>query len=299
MNDPIDTMLENTRPHLSTTERAELFERIEAAVTLSVPSPYSYFLFSKTVAAIVVLVSVAGISGTVLAAEAAKPGDLLFPIERAREEVTLVFASDEEKAVLKEQFAAERFTELQDILEEERKDGDTDTFQDGGPRVEAAVAVLIDYVSSIEDESKRAAILRDLDQELGRGQQRDDDFEDEKRVDDSSVEIKSNRIEIKNDTSEIRIEDDGEVRIKYEDDDYKFESRENESEDDDAAYVSIKKFEVRVKEDKAEIRIEYGNNKLEYDARLTSEEAILEDVSDKTGISVAELSSALDIEFDD
>jgi hypothetical protein len=57
--------------------------------------------------------------GTVAASESAKPGDLLFPVERAVERTQLAFASSERATELRAAFAAERFAELQAILEEE------------------------------------------------------------------------------------------------------------------------------------------------------------------------------------
>jgi Domain of unknown function (DUF5667) len=306
MKDTLDTMLEQQRPHLTPEEQTLMLREIEARIYTPTPlikSPYSQFIFSRSVMAICALVCVIAASGTVLAAEESRPGDLLFPIERAREEVRLALANDEEKEGLKAQFTTERFNELRDIIEEENmgSDGSRGTIDEEGElRVGVAVLILLEYIHSLEDEHEKNYILNNLNQELtlikvqGRG-----DSNDQLRLEEAEIEIKDDRIEIKNDNSEIRIKDDGEIRIKHEDDDYKFESREDESDSENSENISINKFEVRVKDGVSEIRIEYGNNKLEYDTRLTTKDAIIRDVSNKTGISFTELSSALDIEFDD
>src|SRR3990167_9150690 len=60
-----------------------------------------------------------GAGGTVVAADSARPGDLLFPVDRAVEEVRAVFTVGEGKAELKIKFAEERLDEMDSILEDE------------------------------------------------------------------------------------------------------------------------------------------------------------------------------------
>jgi outer membrane biosynthesis protein TonB len=57
-------------------------------------------------------------TGTALAADNAKPGDMLFPVDRAIENVQLSLASENNKDALKVKFALERVTEVKDILKE-------------------------------------------------------------------------------------------------------------------------------------------------------------------------------------
>jgi len=57
-------------------------------------------------------------AGTAFAADNAKPGDVLFPIDRALENIQLSFASDADKDALQVKFALERVTEVKDILAE-------------------------------------------------------------------------------------------------------------------------------------------------------------------------------------
>jgi hypothetical protein len=65
--------------------------------------------------------------GTVAASDDAKPGDLLFPIDRATERVQIAFAGQEKKVKLKTKFARERMSEVAELLaESESVEVDTD-----------------------------------------------------------------------------------------------------------------------------------------------------------------------------
>lgn len=61
-------------------------------------------------------------SMTVVYADTAKPGDALFPIDRATEKVALFFAQGEEKANLKVRHAEERFAEMTELFTEVQTD---------------------------------------------------------------------------------------------------------------------------------------------------------------------------------
>ena len=120
----LDQRLQDARPTLSQAEQAELWQRIASQVNTPapVPSPYTFisFIHSRTMTSLIVaLVVILGAGSTVAVSEAAKPGDLLFPIERATERARLAFASDERAAELRTTFATERLAELEAILAEE------------------------------------------------------------------------------------------------------------------------------------------------------------------------------------
>lgn len=74
---------------------------------------------------IVVLVVGATLTGgaaTVVAADQAKPGDLLYPVDTAVENVRLALASTEEQITLRQQFAEERLKEVKALVEEKGVD---------------------------------------------------------------------------------------------------------------------------------------------------------------------------------
>ena len=117
----LDEMLETTRPVLAKDERELLWQKIaDRTITAPVPSPYTSFMQSKIfITLAVVLIVAVGTAGTVAASESAKPGDLLFPIERAAERARLALASNERAVELQSEFAAELLAELQLIIAEE------------------------------------------------------------------------------------------------------------------------------------------------------------------------------------
>ncbi len=118
----IDTILEANTPHLTANERERVWRNVAAriATPAPIPSPYWNFVTTKSmVPAMIALVLIMGVSGTVAASESAKPGDALFPLERATERARLALASKDREGELRTRFANERLAELQAILDEE------------------------------------------------------------------------------------------------------------------------------------------------------------------------------------
>ncbi len=405
MNDNLDILLEKNRPTLSQEERASMLCAIEEMIAVPVPSPYASFFSSKIMTALLIaLMFTVGASGTVLASDNARPGDLLFPIERAREQTQLLLADDAREAELRTQFTAERLVELREIINEERISSSDDTStstsvdSEGEVRIGSAVQVLLDYLESVEDVDDRGKFLNELIVEIDAIKVAGRPGDDSSSFDDSRLRVEDDRIEVREDGYRIRIESDGEIRIKEDDDsrdddnssddtsddsrssnsssssfqaeadvffdttiveveindkktifetsadtrdevideivsrygiarmtvsavlDFEIEDRASRvddgdekeaednsgdnSDDDDRSDDSdnrtgIKKFEVRVKDGETEVRIEYGNDKkLEYETGITSQSAIVADVSARTGLSTTELLAALDLEID-
>ncbi len=121
----IITKLEAIAPNLSPEARASLWQAIEPRIAASraIPSPYIFSLFithTKTMTALVLaLIFIIGSGGTALASDAARPGDLLFPLERKIENVQLRLASDDTRAALLQKLTEERLAELREIVDEE------------------------------------------------------------------------------------------------------------------------------------------------------------------------------------
>ena len=125
----LETQLDQKAASLTTAQKNELWERIKAETVSStpIPSPYLFnFNFKKPMAPIIAVIALMlGVGGTAAASESARPGDLLFPIDQAIEDVRLALAtSDEAEARLKIVFAEERLAELRSLLEEENSSND-------------------------------------------------------------------------------------------------------------------------------------------------------------------------------
>jgi hypothetical protein len=129
----LENILAETTPQLTEVESARLFASvtlIQPVVRIASPYQFTFFAFKPMSYVALILVLLLGAGGTVAAAGSAKPGDLLFPIDRATEEVRLALASDGQKSALQNQFITERFTELQTILNEEKVATSTATSTD-------------------------------------------------------------------------------------------------------------------------------------------------------------------------
>lgn len=121
-NNKTENMLNAQKASLTRAQKNVLWNRIEADIseTEPVPSPFLFsFLTKKPMAPIALLVLLLGGGGTVAAAESARPGDLLFPVDHAVENLRLALASEDKAERLRSEFAEERLLELREIIDEE------------------------------------------------------------------------------------------------------------------------------------------------------------------------------------
>jgi len=70
---------------------------------------------------LIAILLVAGTAGTALAADRAKPGDILFPIDTALEKVELALTKPEKKAEVRLSIAEERVQEITDLVNDFKK----------------------------------------------------------------------------------------------------------------------------------------------------------------------------------
>ena len=71
---------------------------------------------------VIIVALLLGAGGTVAVSDGARPGDFLFPVDRAVEDARLAFTPNEKKAELKIEFADERLEEFNSIVDEELND---------------------------------------------------------------------------------------------------------------------------------------------------------------------------------
>ena len=120
--------IESLQPRLSPEARTSMWKNIESSLQNAAPSvvasPYTLNFFMRNrktslVFTTVLLFAVAG-GGTAFASNAAKPGDLLFPLDRTLETIQLkLAANDVAKVELTKKFTNERLQELRDIVDSE------------------------------------------------------------------------------------------------------------------------------------------------------------------------------------
>jgi len=84
-----------------------------------IPVYYGLQLHTSLIKKLVAATLIFGMTtGTAFAADSARPGDILFPLDRAMEKTHLSFVSQEKKDILKVEFASERIGETKAIVEE-------------------------------------------------------------------------------------------------------------------------------------------------------------------------------------
>ena len=125
----IEERLKRVSPiKLSHEERERLWSSIHmriAHMPMLIESPYSIRLlitnYSYTmVSAFIALLLIIGGGTTVVASDNARPGDALFAVDRAVENVRIALASDAKEGELRVRFANERVDEFENIIEEGR-----------------------------------------------------------------------------------------------------------------------------------------------------------------------------------
>lgn len=114
--------------HLSEEERGRLWRSVTVAharIPRVTPSPYSGWVISRfthshsMITAAIALMLALSAGATVIAADDSRPGDVLFPIDRAAENVRVALARNDKKDELRIRFANERAMEVESIIDEE------------------------------------------------------------------------------------------------------------------------------------------------------------------------------------
>lgn len=112
-------------------EKNTLFARITTETAhASVGAPRTFFtsIFYNHMGIIAgILALVVGLTGTAFASNDAKPGDALYSVDKALEEVRYTFAGEQGKEKLKVRFAEERVEEFQEVLAEDATELDEST----------------------------------------------------------------------------------------------------------------------------------------------------------------------------
>lgn len=183
----------------------------------------------------IVLALLVGAGGTVAASDSARPGDLLFPIDRAVEDVRATFASTENKVELKIKFSEERLDEMESILDDE-----SSTTTPNGVSEEAkqnlshALDILTMHLADIHGlASTTPGIAQALSVIEARLQQGANSLPQELKI---KIRDDRGRIELKTEEGKIKVKiKNGEVEVEVEsedEDEEKDESKDDEDRED-------------------------------------------------------------------
>lgn len=117
---PEDALRAHAPEHLSGAERRALWSSVSGRIA-GIPSPYapSFFTSHAMIPLALIIAVLLSAGGTVAAADAARPGDLLFPVDRAVEDLRLRLSSEGDKDDLRIKFANERLDEFSSIVSDE------------------------------------------------------------------------------------------------------------------------------------------------------------------------------------
>ncbi len=127
MNDHhhIEDIMNKNRPIQSPEARSALLARVlnrvhEPATARVIVSPYRHYMsrYMLHLSIVAAVLLVAGTGGTVVLANAAKPGDYLFSLDRATEELRLFLATEGKRTELEVNYLDERLRELETIVQE-------------------------------------------------------------------------------------------------------------------------------------------------------------------------------------
>ncbi len=125
MKNNIEHNLNTTRPSLSHEEQQLLWSTIEPHLTpRSIPSPYMHLVKDhvRLSAALFILTIVLIGGGASVQADEARPGDILFPLDRALERVALSLTpSAEKRSAVGNRQSEERITELREMIQDSQK----------------------------------------------------------------------------------------------------------------------------------------------------------------------------------
>jgi|JI10StandDraft_1071094.scaffolds.fasta_scaffold13733_10 hypothetical protein len=230
MKDTFDEKMTASKPAQSTPVREAMFARVMEQVPGNVPvstkivSPYTAWLQkpSKTfVVGVLGVFLIVGMSSTVVAAEASKPGDFLFSIDQKTEAMRLFLANEERRAALRSAFLDERQQELAAIIAEEieKTKKEIEDMTNGVPvtkqgeeRITRAVDAFLlqaEQLPKSDTEGRRRAVITLIDEIRVRG----------RAGDDMRLRIDEDRFEIRTDNMRVRSRDDGEVEVRIDRDD--------------------------------------------------------------------------------
>jgi|GEM_PF-6020372 len=152
MDNNIGNNLKKLKPKpLSTNESMRLWQGIVQGKQNHL-SVWSLLLNNKSMAGIIaaIILVLTGSVATVHAANNSKPGDFLFPLDKAIEKIQISVSPDKQKDELKLKFAEERSREMASIIEEVKDN------QEQKPerkiKMEAALEEVLDFVSNVKDD---------------------------------------------------------------------------------------------------------------------------------------------------
>lgn len=263
-----------------------------------------------------------GVGGTVAVADNARPGEALFGVDQAVENLRLKLANDEKGNKLRVKFVKERVVEIEEILAEksETEDGvkveneeatdieeDVDAFEeDQQEEIKIAVEGALNLLAGFEGTNPEVvAIVEQLNSYIA------------KLPTGASIEVEGNklRIEFENETTgekvkvkydvkndrlktEVRSEDE-KIKIEIKNGGLEIKSK-TENDNDEESISGLKEAEAKIFPDRTIVEVEVGDEKTTFITSATTREAIVAAiVAQVPGLTIAGVEAVLEIETED
>jgi len=313
-----ETVLNKARPTLSDSVQEKMWQGIVSKLPMAqpIPSPYQVSLFSKytlaPIALFLVVVVGIGSAGTYAAAESSRPGDFLFPVQRAIEDLRITLATDTQAEELRTAFARKRLLEIQSLIDAEllRLGDDATTTEvvvsgNTGTRIDTGIDALLLLTDGLRTVENRDTIFAELKRTVDDITVRNNDDEYRLRIKDDGrrVEVRTddddNRFEIRESDDRIRVrEKDGQLRIDVKKDDDK---------DDDEQRIRssgttriIEEAEADVFSNITRVKVElYSGRDVEFETTAKTRAEVVREIAQRTGASTAEADAVLELKVKD
>ena len=260
----------------------------------------------------VALIIALGAGGTAVVADNARPGDALFGIDRAVENMRISFSGDEKKNELRIRFAEERVDEIDALVDD---DGSSDDNRDDSKKVLTAeeqasvnvgIEAALNLLTNLQEQQGENPRLDDI---ISRLNTYVDDLPSDAKIEigDDKLEIKfkdddsdkdddessKSKTEIRTDEGRIKIEiKDGVLEIKTKLDD-------DNDDDDDATKntIGLEEAEAKVFSDKTIVQLEVNDEKTTFTVTANTREGIVAAIVEKfPTLTSTQVNSVLEIE---
>lgn len=253
---------------------------------------------------IIVLVMALGVGGTIVASDDARPGDALFKVDQAVENVRISLAGKERKNELRVRFAEERIKEVRE-LEEEGKivNGPTESLTvEQEAEVTAGIEFALDLLADLDEIGEVEDVrLEGLADQLSAYL---DDLPDDARVQvsDGRLRIKFDngpeKIEIKGqgeDKTKIEVRtEEGRLRVEVKDGLIEIKTKVEDDEKDEL------EAEAEILSDKTIVEVEVGDEKTTFATSANTREGIIAAIIAKfPNLSADQVRAVLKIETED
>ncbi len=270
---------------------------------------------------ILALVLAVGVGGTVQVADSARPGETLFGVDQAVENLRLKIANKERESELRVEFAKERVSEIEEILAEKSEtENDVELENEESIEVQKSeddskeeeeikigVEAALNLLAGVEDADSESTttMVEQLNSFIAglpegasvevEGNKLKIEFKDEATGEETKVkyDIKNDRLktEIRSEDEKIKIEmKNGSLEIKT----------KVESDEDEESKSGLEEAEAKVFLDKTIVEMEVGDQKTTFTTSATTRAAIIAAIiAQVPGLTTAEVEAVLKIEAED